>query len=135
MGTRGPGPPGRPVRRGDGPRGRVRHRHARYNYGFPGALKNLLDSLYDEWNRKPFGLVGAGGMAGGARAIDGLRIVLPGVAAISVPASVLVPSVATEFTAAGPNDPVEVAQATRTDVRVSRWYARALQLARQTTPP
>jgi NAD(P)H-dependent FMN reductase len=106
-----------------------------YNYGFPGALKNLLDSLYDEWNRKPFGLVGAGGMAGGARAIDGLRIVLPGVAAISVPASVLVPSVATEFTAAGPNDPEKWRKRLAPMFESLVWYARALQLARQTTPP
>src|SRR5580658_3206161 len=33
-----------------------------YNHGYPGTVKNLMDHLYDEWNRKPFGLVGAGGM-------------------------------------------------------------------------
>jgi NAD(P)H-dependent FMN reductase len=37
-----------------------------YNAGYPGVLKNALDSLYVEWNAKPVGLVGySGGMSGG----------------------------------------------------------------------
>jgi NAD(P)H-dependent FMN reductase len=106
-----------------------------YNFGFPGALKNLLDHLYDEWNRKPFGLVGAGGMAGGARAIDGLRIVLPGVRGISVPAAVLVPQVAAEFSPTGPKDPEKWRKRLGPMFEELEWYARALQPARRATPP
>ncbi len=37
-----------------------------YNAGYPGVLKNALDSLYVEWSGKPVGLVGySGGMSGG----------------------------------------------------------------------
>jgi len=43
-----------------------------YNHGYPAALKNALDYVYREWNRKPVGFVGYGGVSG-ARAIEQLR--------------------------------------------------------------
>ena len=43
-----------------------------YNHGYPGVLKNALDYLYPEWNRKPVAFVGYGGV-GGARVIQQLR--------------------------------------------------------------
>jgi NAD(P)H-dependent FMN reductase len=45
-----------------------------YNHGPSGVLKNALDHLYPEWARKPIGFVGHGN-AGGARAIEQLRLV------------------------------------------------------------
>lgn len=45
-----------------------------YNHGYPGLLKNALDWLYHEFDRKPVGLVGvSSGLVGGARAIEQLR--------------------------------------------------------------
>jgi NAD(P)H-dependent FMN reductase len=45
-----------------------------YNHGFPGVLKNALDWLYPEFDRKPVGLVGvSNGPVGGARVIELLR--------------------------------------------------------------
>jgi NAD(P)H-dependent FMN reductase len=38
------------------------------------VLKNALDYAYNEWNRKPIGFVGYGGV-GGARAIEQLRLI------------------------------------------------------------
>ncbi|MFI5348986.1 MAG: NADPH-dependent FMN reductase [Elusimicrobiota bacterium] len=46
-----------------------------YNHGIRGALKNALDFLYAEWNDKAAGFVGYGG-AGGARAVEQLRLVM-----------------------------------------------------------
>ncbi len=46
-----------------------------YNRGAPGVLKNALDYLWYEWNDKPLGLVGYGGAAGGARALQQIRTV------------------------------------------------------------
>lgn len=43
-----------------------------YNHGYPGVLKNALDYLYREWNRKPVAFVGYGSV-GGARVIQQLR--------------------------------------------------------------
>jgi len=45
-----------------------------YNSGYPGVLKNALDSLYQEWNNKPVAFVGfSGGPSGGANAIAQLH--------------------------------------------------------------
>jgi len=46
-----------------------------YNHGICGALKNGLDFLYAEWNNKAAGFVGYGS-AGGARAVEHLRLVM-----------------------------------------------------------
>jgi NAD(P)H-dependent FMN reductase len=44
-----------------------------YNHGIPASLKNALDYVYAEWNRKPAGYV-AYGAAGGARGVEQLRM-------------------------------------------------------------
>ena len=46
-----------------------------YNHGISGALKNAIDFLFAEWNNKAAGFVSYGG-AGGARAVEHLRLVL-----------------------------------------------------------
>jgi NAD(P)H-dependent FMN reductase len=46
-----------------------------YNHGISGALKNALDFLFAEWNNKAAGFVGYGS-AGGARAVESLRLVM-----------------------------------------------------------
>ena len=43
-----------------------------YNYGPPAVLKNALDWVYPEWNRKAVGFVSYGGV-GGARGVQQLR--------------------------------------------------------------
>jgi NAD(P)H-dependent FMN reductase len=45
-----------------------------YNHGVSAVLKNALDYAYKEFNRKPIGFVGYGGV-GAARAIEHLRMV------------------------------------------------------------
>ncbi len=47
-----------------------------YNHGYPAVLKNALDLLYKEWNKKPVAFVSYGGSAGGARAVEQLRHVV-----------------------------------------------------------
>ena len=48
---------------------------AEYNHGVPAVLKNALDYAYKEFNRKPATFV-AYGSAGGARAVEQLRLIL-----------------------------------------------------------
>jgi NAD(P)H-dependent FMN reductase len=43
-----------------------------YNFGLPAVLKNALDWVYPEWNRKPASFVSYGGV-GGARSVQQLR--------------------------------------------------------------
>lgn len=106
-----------------------------YNFGIPGTLKNLLDHVHKQWHDKPFGLVGAGGIAGGARALDSLRMIIPGLWAVSVPMSVLVPMVSTTFSAQGPTaDGVEWEKKFDMFFDQVEWYARALTRARKDEP-
>jgi NAD(P)H-dependent FMN reductase len=46
-----------------------------YNHSTSGALKNAIDFLYAEWNNKAAGFVSYGS-AGGARAVEHLRLVM-----------------------------------------------------------
>jgi NAD(P)H-dependent FMN reductase len=46
-----------------------------YNHSTSGVLKNAIDYLYSEWNNKAVGFVSYGG-AGGARAVEHLRLVV-----------------------------------------------------------
>jgi NAD(P)H-dependent FMN reductase len=45
-----------------------------YNHGYPASLKNAMDYVFPEFNRKPVAFVGYGNV-GGARAIEQLRLV------------------------------------------------------------
>lgn len=46
-----------------------------YNHSFPAALKTAIDWFFDEWAAKPVGFVSYGGMGGGLRAVEALRLV------------------------------------------------------------
>lgn len=46
---------------------------AEYSHGPTAVLKNALDYVYTEWNKKPAGFLGYGGV-GGARAVEQLRL-------------------------------------------------------------
>jgi NAD(P)H-dependent FMN reductase len=66
-----------------------------YNHGTSGALKNALDFLFAEWNNKAAGFVSYGG-AGGARAVEQLRLNLAEVQMATVRNQVLL-SMFTDF--------------------------------------
>lgn len=66
-----------------------------YNHGTSGALKNAIDYLYREWNNKAAGFVSYGS-AGGARAVEQLRLVMAELQVATVRAQVLL-SLAADF--------------------------------------
>jgi len=66
-----------------------------YNHGISGALKNAIDFLFAEWNNKAAGFVSYGG-AGGARAVEQLRLVLAEVQMATIRNQVLL-SMFTDF--------------------------------------
>ena len=56
-----------------------------YNHGYSAVLKNALDWLYMEFNRKPFGMVGVSdGKYGGMRAMEQLRQVIENFGAMAI---------------------------------------------------
>lgn len=66
-----------------------------YNHGTSGALKNAIDYLYKEWNNKAAGFVSYGS-AGGARAVENLRLVMAEVQVATVRSQVML-SLFTDF--------------------------------------
>jgi NAD(P)H-dependent FMN reductase len=66
-----------------------------YNHATSGALKNALDFLYKEWNNKAAGFVSYGS-AGGARAVENLRLVMGELQVADVRAQVML-SLFTDF--------------------------------------
>lgn len=108
-----------------------------YNRSFPGALKNALDFLDHQFDQKPVGLVGHGSV-GGAQAISGLRITLPGLGAATTPTATYLSGRANDmFDDAGvlreelkknPYGPHTALVATLEEVK---WYSDALAAARK----
>lgn len=60
-----------------------------YNHSIPGVLKNAIDHIYREWNDKAAAIVSYGGVAGGARAAEQLRLILAEVRIADVRAQVM----------------------------------------------
>ena len=78
-----------------------------YNNGYPGVLKNALDYLLPEYERKPIGIVtvSAGGY-GGITCLAQLRLVTLGMGAFPIPENLAVSRVQNSFNDDGtPNDP------------------------------
>jgi NAD(P)H-dependent FMN reductase len=61
-----------------------------YNHGYPPVLKNALDWVYGEWNRKPVAFV-AYGEAAGARSVVHLREVVATLGMASMQKDVQIP--------------------------------------------
>lgn len=66
-----------------------------YNHSTSGALKNAIDYLFREWNNKAAGFVSYGS-AGGARAVEHLRLIVAEVMLATVRAQVML-SLFTDF--------------------------------------
>jgi NAD(P)H-dependent FMN reductase len=101
-----------------------------YNRSIPGALKNAIDFLYYEWNDKAAGFVSYGTDAGGARAVEHLRVVMGELRVADVRAQVAL-SLRDDFeadTTFAPREPV----ASRTDEMLDQVVAwgRALRTVR-----
>jgi NAD(P)H-dependent FMN reductase len=69
-----------------------------YNNGYPGVLKNALDYLLPEYKRKPIGIVtvSAGGF-GGINCLAQLRLIMLGMGALPIPASLPISRVQNSF--------------------------------------
>ena len=107
---------------------------AEYNHGYPAVLKNALDQVFPELNRKPVAFVGYGN-AGGARAIEQLRLVTVELemAPLRHAVHILPPVMIAAMQADGPPDPelfASLDERLETCVSDLVWWANALASAR-----
>ena len=68
-----------------------------YNHGYTSVLKNVLDTYYNEWRIKPATFVSYGGISGGIRAVESLRLVLIELQMVPIRSSVHIPFIFNQF--------------------------------------
>lgn len=107
-----------------------------YNRAYSAVLKNALDFVDFQFKQKPVALV-AHGSTGGAQAIAGLRIVLPGLLAVTVPSATFVAGRADEMIDENGSLSPEIAgnlmgpqTRLKNMLEELKWYSDALAAAR-----
>ena len=106
-----------------------------YNHSFPAPLKVALDSVRREWQAKPAAIVSYGGVSGGLRAVEQLRLVLAELHVVSIRDGVSFHRASTQFDAEGkPRDAEGIRAALQTSLRQLAWWAQALRAARHQQP-
>ncbi|MEV2276479.1 NAD(P)H-dependent oxidoreductase [Nocardiopsis sp. NPDC049922] len=107
-----------------------------YNHAFPGPLKAAIDSARHEWAAKPVGFVSYGGLSGGLRAVEQLRLVFSELHTATLRDTVSFHNAQTLFAPDGtPKEDMsgtEAAVDTLLDLLL--WWARALRSAREREP-
>lgn len=103
-----------------------------YNHSFPAALKQAIDLANEEWRAKPVAFVSYGGMSGGLRAVEQLRLVFAEVHAVGIRDTVSFHNYWELLDEAGRlGDRSDTAAAVMLDQLV--WWADALRTARRRT--
>ena len=106
-----------------------------YNHGYTAALKLLIDSVGAEWHAKPVAFVSYGGISGGLRAVEQLRLVFAELHAVTIRDSVSFASAWEQFDAAGNlKQPERPQRSMATMLGRLRWWAIALRDARAVSP-
>lgn len=106
-----------------------------YNHSYPGPLKTALDSVGQEWRGKVAGFVSYGGMSGGLRAVEALRIVFAEIHVATIRETVSFHGARGRFDEQGqPVDAAGVGTAADTMLNQLAWWARALRVARAAHP-
>ncbi len=106
-----------------------------YNHGYPAPLKFVIDSAHREWQAKPVAFVSYGGISGGLRAVEQLRLVFAELHAVTLRDSVSFANPWVKFDANGRLlEPDEPRKAMVTMLSRLRWWAQVLREARQAAP-
>ena len=106
-----------------------------YNHGYPAPLKSLIDSVGQEWHAKPVAFVSYGGVSGGLRAVEQLRLVFAELNAVSVRDSVSFPGAWEQFDGSGQLvHPERHKRSMTAMLHRLHWWAVALGKARTEMP-
>lgn len=104
-----------------------------YNHSFPAALKNAIDWHGVEWHGKPVGFVSYGGVSGGLRAVEALRLVLAELNAMTIRETVSLAGAWQRFDGEGNCDEAGDTAATALLDQLA-WWGLALRDARAVRP-
>lgn len=106
-----------------------------YNHGYSAALKTMIDHADEEWYAKPVAFVSYGGISGGLRSVEQLRLVFSEVHAVTLRDTVSFHLAWHQFDADGePVKPQVVNGAMTLLLDRLRWWAHALMRAREAAP-
>lgn len=109
-----------------------------YNHAEPGHLKTLIDYVISEWWARPVGLIGYGGISGGLRALEALRIILAELHTVTLRDTVSFTSPWRKFDDLGhmldPNDAATAEAAMAVFAHRLEWWVDALADARLARP-
>lgn len=106
-----------------------------YNHSFPGPLKTAIDRLREEWFATPIGFVTYGGISGGLRAAEALRVVFGELHTVAIRETISFADAAAAFRPDGqPVDRTGTDAAAARFLEVLLWWARVLREATATTP-
>jgi NAD(P)H-dependent FMN reductase len=106
-----------------------------YNHSFPASLKNVIDWHYTQWRAKPVGFVSYGGIAGGLRSVEQLRLVLTELHAVTIRDTVSFHNAWDRFDANGqPKESQGCGEAAKILLDELVWFGTALREARAKRP-
>ncbi|WP_066371153.1 NADPH-dependent FMN reductase [Herbidospora mongoliensis] len=106
-----------------------------YNHSFPAALKNVIDWHGPQWHVKPVGFVSYGGLSGGLRAVEHLRLVFAELHAVGIRDTVSFHGAWRQFDGDGvPISPEGCNGAAKTMLDQLTWWARTLREGRTARP-
>jgi NAD(P)H-dependent FMN reductase len=102
-----------------------------YNHAYPAALKAIIDSCFQPWHAKPVGFVCYGGVSGGLRAVEQLRLVFAELHAVTIRETLSLAHAWTQFDPVGnPFRPGQLNGQLAVLLKRLAWWARALKSAR-----
>lgn len=108
---------------------------AEYNHGYTAALKHLIDAAMPEWQAKPVGFVSYGGISGGLRAVEQLRLVFAELSAVGLRDTV---SFHNPWNTLDPDGRLLASPAAVSALNVLiehlRWWATVLKVGREKSP-
>ncbi|WP_129842405.1 NAD(P)H-dependent oxidoreductase [Streptomyces sp. RFCAC02] len=105
-----------------------------YNHSFPAALKNTIDWYNHEWHAKPVGFLSYGGLSGGLRAVEQLRVVFAELHAVTIRDTVSFHGAWSRFGEDGRPVDDDAGRAAGTLLDQLAWWAHALREARAASP-
>ncbi|MER7823994.1 NAD(P)H-dependent oxidoreductase [Streptomyces sp. NPDC096097] len=100
-----------------------------YNHSFPASLKQAIDITGHVWRRKPVGFVSYGGLSGGLRAVEQLRLVFAELHATTLRETVSFHQFPFDETGT-PHDTHNAERAATTLLDDLLWWGHALRTAR-----